>query len=109
MVVSPRLGLDKAEDVGAGNNAFALAMYSQLRDLAGNIFFSPFSVRVALAMTAGGAKGRTESEMRDVLRLPQDGTSVHSSLAGDDPATELGRREPIRDGHSQLALEPARG
>src|SRR5262245_2785486 len=53
-----------------GQTEFAIGLYGKLRQKDGNQFFSPFSVSAALAMTAGGAKGDTLTEMTKVLHLP---------------------------------------
>jgi serpin B len=61
------------EDVAAlaaGGNEFALDMYGRLAG-EGNLFFSPYSISTALAMTAAGARGETESEMAATLRFPE--------------------------------------
>jgi serpin B len=50
-----------------GNTDFALDLYQQLRTEDGNIFYSPYSLSVALAMTYAGARGETEQEMADAL------------------------------------------
>src|ERR1700683_1161771 len=59
--------------VVAGNNAFAVAFYTQLRNQSGNLFFSPESISTALAMAYAGARGDTASEMATTLHftLPQ--------------------------------------
>jgi len=56
-----------------GNNAFAFALYGQLRNRNGNLFFSPESISTALAMAHAGARGSTASEMAKTLHftLPQ--------------------------------------
>ena len=63
-----------------GDNQFAVDLYSQLdREQAGkNLFFSPTSVSVALAMTAAGAHGPTQSEMANVLHLDADLAQAHA-------------------------------
>jgi serpin B len=57
-----------------GNTEFAFDLYQQLAKESGNVFFSPYSLSVALAMTYAGARGETESQMAEVLHfdLPQD-------------------------------------
>ncbi len=50
-------------------NAFGLGMYGRLRNEAGNLFFSPYSVATALTMTSAGARGETEKQMVEVLHL----------------------------------------
>lgn len=75
----------------AGNNAFALDLYQQVRQKGGNVFYSPYSVAMALAMTYAGARGETEEQMADVLHvtLPQD--RVHPAFNALDLA--LTRRD----------------
>jgi serpin B len=66
---APQENSDK-EVIMRGNNGFALELYAKLRDSKGNLFFSPYSISTALAMTYAGARGRTETEMADVLHFP---------------------------------------
>jgi len=53
-----------------GNNKFALELYAKLQGGDGNLFFSPYSISTALAMTYAGARGQTASQMAEVLRFP---------------------------------------
>ena len=57
-----------------GNTAFAADLYQELRGTDGNLFFSPYSISTALAMTYAGARGETESQMAETLHftLPQE-------------------------------------
>jgi serpin B len=55
--------------VVAGNTGFAIDLYGKLRTRAGNVFFSPYSISTALAMTCGGARGETEKQMAQTLRF----------------------------------------
>ncbi len=58
-----------SERIKDGNNAFAVDVYKRLAEKEGNIFFSPFSISSALAMTLAGARGETAEEMISTLRL----------------------------------------
>jgi len=59
------------EEVVGANNQFALELYSQLgKAERGNIFYSPYSIFAALAMTYEGAKGQTAAEMQSVFHFP---------------------------------------
>lgn len=49
------------------NNAFALDLYGALKQGAGNLFFSPYSVQSALLMAREGAAGETALQMDKVL------------------------------------------
>lgn len=55
-----------------GSTTFALDLYRELsKDAAGddNIFFSPFSISMALGMTSLGARANTAKEMAETMRL----------------------------------------
>ena len=71
------------QTIAVGNNAFACDLYAHLRTQPGNLFFSPFSVHTALAMTADGARGETLDEMVKVLHLPKE---AKARLAAGDVA-----------------------
>jgi len=59
-----------AEVVVEGANKFALELYAKLRAKKGNLFFSPYSISTALAMTYAGARGETETQMARALHFP---------------------------------------
>ncbi len=63
-----------------GNTAFAFDLYRALKGQSGNLFFSPYSISQALAMTYAGARGETEQQMAKALHfdLPQAG--LHPSF-----------------------------
>jgi serpin B len=69
---------DNATRVAEGNNQFAFDLYARLiqnPDYAGaNLFFSPYSISSALAITYEGARGATADEIRSVLHLPENDT-----------------------------------
>ena len=65
-----------------GNNQFALDLYKKLAETEkGNIFFSPYSISSALAMTYAGARGQTADEMAKVLGIAKLGDKVHPAHA----------------------------
>jgi len=63
-----------------GNTAFALELYAQLQPNPGNLFFSPYSISTALAMTYAGARGETKEQMRRVLHFDADPGVLHESF-----------------------------
>ena len=64
------------------NSAFAINLYRQLRSREGNLFFSPYSISAALAMTYAGARGETEKQMAEVLHFSLDQGTLHPAFAG---------------------------
>jgi serpin B len=68
-------------DVVIANNAFAFDLYSRLANQPGNLFFSPYSIETALAMTWAGAKGKTANQMSKVLHLSEDTGNVHAGFS----------------------------
>jgi serpin B len=82
----------KADDTGAtsdgiskvvnANNQFAIDFYSNLKGKErGNLFFSPYSISTALAMTYERAHGQTAKEMQSVFHFSEDHTVRRSSFA----------------------------
>ena len=65
-----------------GNFEFALELLENLREdhPDENLFFSPYSVSVALAMTYAGARGETAEEMADALNYELEGEDLHAAF-----------------------------
>jgi len=64
-----------------GNTTFALDLYGKLKDAEGNLFFSPYSISTALAMTYAGARSNTEKQMAEILHFTLDQKQLHSAFA----------------------------
>jgi len=83
------------------NSDFAFDLYKQLakeKENAGkNMFFSPYSISSALAMTAEGARGQTALEMGKVLRFPKAARRI-----GDDAQLIPWRTALIHTGMAEL-------
>lgn len=81
---TPIIMLDEnsTKAVADANNRFAFDLYSRLiKDDGGNLFFSPFSLSSALAITLEGAKGKTAEEIRSVFYFPENGTSLREGFS----------------------------
>jgi len=64
-----------------GNNQFALDLYGKLKEKEGNLFFSPYSISTALAMTYGGARATTAEAMAKTLHFTLDSKELHPAFA----------------------------
>lgn len=59
------------QEVADANNQFAWELYGQLTDSEdNNVFYSPYSIFSALAMTYEGAREQTADEMQSVFHFP---------------------------------------
>ena len=63
------------------NNQFAFDLFHKLTKVDENLFFSPFSISSALAMTYAGAAGNTETEMQKVLHFGANNEAFHQTFA----------------------------
>ena len=89
-ITSPHVSKTDVTTLVNGNSAFALDLYQVLRHEDGNLFCSPYSISLALAMTYAGARDETEKQMADTLHfsLPQE----HLHPAFNSLDLELGKR-----------------
>ncbi|OPL19403.1 MAG: hypothetical protein AVO35_10995 [Candidatus Aegiribacteria sp. MLS_C] len=70
------------ENLARGNTGFAADLYLRLSEEEdGNLFFSPYSISSALAMTYAGARGDTREQMSDVLHFNLEDSMLHSAFA----------------------------
>jgi len=71
---------EQTNSLAAGNNAFALDLYTRLSVKPGNLFLSPYSISTCLAMTYAGARAETEAQMGRVLHFAPGQAGVHASF-----------------------------
>ena len=74
----------------AGNSAFSCDLYQALRRKPGNLFYSPHSISLALAMTYAGARSATATQMANTLHFTLSPDSLHPAFNSLD--LELARR-----------------
>jgi serpin B len=91
---SPNASPSDLQTLTAGTRAFAFDLYQQVRAQPGNLFFSPHSISLALAMTYAGARGSTAQEMQQALRLGLPPASLHPAFNA--LQLELAKREKDR-------------
>jgi serpin B len=87
-IANPQTTATNLETLSAGNRAFAMDLYQQLRQSEDNLFFSPYSISLALAMTYGGARGSTAQQMADTLHFILPADQLHPAFNRIDQALE---------------------
>ncbi len=80
----PCASKEDIEALVSGNNTFSINLYKILskENANDNIFISPFSIDVALAITYVGAAGDTAIQMEKVLELPFSSERLHRAFSG---------------------------
>ena len=73
---------EKVQQQAQNNNTFAWELYQKLvtKSPDKNVFYSPYSISTALAMTYAGAKGNTAQEMQQTLHLLE--SDPHQAFSG---------------------------
>jgi serpin B len=84
-----------------GNSEFACELYQRLSGTEGNLFFSPYSISNALAMTYGGARGNTATEMATALHFHGEPPRFHAAFG--DLVRRLQRDDPKRKYQLRIA------
>ncbi|HOW73849.1 MAG TPA: serpin family protein [Phycisphaerae bacterium] len=68
------------QTLAESNNRFACSLYARLKDDKGNLFFSPYSISTALAMTYAGARGETAVQMAKTLEFTLEPDRLHPAV-----------------------------
>jgi len=79
-LTSPDAGSSEQALLVEGNSAFAFELYQALKEEGGNLFCSPYSLSLALAMTYAGARGETAGQMADTLQFLLDQDKLHPAF-----------------------------
>ena len=79
-LISPDVSASDLNSLVDGNSAFAFDLYQALRGEQGNLFYSPYSISLALAMTYAGARSETEQQMADTLYFILSQDSLHPAF-----------------------------
>ena len=68
------------KNIARDNTLFALDLYNQLKMTDANLFFSPFSIFTALAMTWAGARENTAVQMAETLHFTEKPAQFHRAI-----------------------------
>jgi serpin B len=79
-ITSPDVSTSQQALLVEGNSVFAFELYKELKEMEGNIFYSPYSISLALAMTYAGARGETAEQIADTLHFLLEQDRLHPSF-----------------------------
>jgi serpin B len=79
-ITSPSVTQSEQALLVEGNSAFAFELYQALKGNGGNLFYSPYSISLALAMTYAGARGETAEQMADTLHFMLGQERLHPAF-----------------------------
>ena len=80
-IASPDVTDTQLSTLVSGNNNFAFNLYQQLKkNSTGNLFYSPYSISTALAMTYAGAAGDTAKQMSTALQFTLPQAQLHPAF-----------------------------
>jgi serpin B len=79
-ITSPDVSTSEQALLVEGNSAFAFELYKAIKEEEGNLFYSPYSISLALAMTYAGARGETAEQMADTLNFLLEQDRLHPAF-----------------------------
>lgn len=79
-ITSPEVDESDLITLANSNSEFAFDLYKTLKEASGNLFYSPYSISQALAMTYTGAHGETEKQMSDTMRFTLSQGYLHPAF-----------------------------
>ncbi|MGB5698155.1 MAG: serpin family protein [Polyangiales bacterium] len=79
-ITSPDATPEELSELARDNAAFAWDFYREATRPGENLFLSPYSISVALAMTWAGARGNTETEMADAMHFTLGQQRLHPAF-----------------------------
>lgn len=98
---APNATAAEVSQLSSDNAAFGADMYKQAAAAAGtgDVFFSPYSISSAIAMTYAGARNATAKEMAGAMRFSLQGDRLHTAFNAVDLAlAQRGQGAKAADG-----------
>jgi len=99
LITSPDVSTNEQALLVEGNSDFSFELYQALKGKEGNIFYSPYSISLALAMTYAGARGETAQQIADTLHFLLGQDKLHPAFNWlDAELASRGKDAQVKDG-----------
>jgi serpin B len=107
--VLPEVPRSNLSELVEGNTVFAFDLYRRLAEQqeGENLFYSPYSISLALAMAYAGARGETEEQMAHALRFTLPDERLHPAFNALDQ--ELAQRGKMPEGVDEADQQQPKG
>ncbi len=79
-IANPSVAPADLSSLVSGNNGFALELYQQLKGEGKNLFYSPYSISLMLAMTYAGAHGANAQQMAEAMNFALAQERLHAAF-----------------------------
>lgn len=100
-ITDPQVDAETMQALAKANTALAMNLYQALREKDANIFFSPYSIYLALAMTSAGASDATLQQLLNVLDWQLTPADLHAAVNALDQQLQAA---PSEEGGLQLTI-----
>jgi serpin B len=105
---SPQVSGTDLQALLNGNSDFAFNLYQVLKEEnSGNMFYSPYSISLMMAMAYAGARGETEQQMADAMEFNLSQEELHAAF--NYLALQLAKRVSEDDGFQLKVVSDAWG
>jgi serpin B len=101
-ITAPDTTFGELKTLVDGNNVFAFDLYKSLKTKDGNLFYSPYSLSTALAMTYAGARTDTEKQIAATMHFDLSQARLHPAF--DNLDLELAKRGQNLKGNETFKL-----
>ena len=103
---SPAVSSADAAQLAKDDTQFAIDLFNQVaQDDSANVFYSPYSISLALAMTYNGANGNTAAQMAQALRFSLPVDRLNAAFDAVDLALASRKNALDSEGHKVTGFE----
>jgi serpin B len=93
--LNPSVPQSDLNELSRGNSDFAFDLYKQLKSGRGNLFFSPYSISMDMAMLYAGTRGQSEKDIATAFHFTLDQARLHPAMNALDQELQTRGKGPF--------------